>query len=145
MWGQHAIAFSRKELEKNEIFAALDEQHKKNLLRGKSPYQFSRYGGDRPISTSQEAGIYTLLSQSAHSFSLGLTGFAGFGDAAPTGRLNSYRVAVLAAQIYLADFIKTYCNFRRRAIGNLTAEQTTLLERASDSKPLKQMLSSLRQ
>lgn len=144
MWASPAIEFARKKLTENRIFAALDPDHRKNLLRGKSPYQFSRYQGHRPLSASQEAGIYTLLSQSTHSYSLVLTSFAGFGDAAPSGRANSYRIAMLAAQIYLADFLQTYCTFRRRAIGRLTTEQATLITQASDIEPLKQALSRIR-
>lgn len=71
-WVSGSIRWSVTELEKNPVFAALDELHRKNLLRGKSPYLHGRYSGSRLVSKTVESGLYTLFSQSAHSFALGL-------------------------------------------------------------------------
>lgn len=142
-WTEYSVDFSRKELARNPAFQALDTDHRKYLLRGKSPYLHSRYRGTRPLSIAQESAIYTLLSHSAHAFALGLSGFAGYGRATPAGTLNSFRIATLTAQLYLADTAKTYCKFRRRALGNLEKDERKLLERSSDPTAMKELLKDI--
>jgi hypothetical protein len=142
-WTEHSITYSREELAKNPSFLALEPDHRKHLLRGKSPYLHSRYRGARPLSIAQESAIYTLLSHSAHAFALGLSGFAGYGRATPAGTLNSFRIATLAAQIYLADTAKTYCKFRRRALGKLKEDESALLEKSSDPVAMNTLLKGI--
>lgn len=143
-WTEHSITYSREELAKNPAFLALDSDHRKHLLRGKNPYLHSRYRGARPLSITQESAIYTLLSHSAHAFALGLSGFAGYGRATPAGTLNSFRIATLAAQLYLADTAKTYCKFRRRAVGKLGEDERALLEQCSEPAAMNSMLKGIR-
>ena len=143
-WTEHSITHSRQELAANSSFVALDLEHRKNLLRGKSPYLHSRYRGARPLSVAQESAIYTLLSHSAHAFALGLSGFAGYGRATPAGTLNSFRIATLSAQIYLADTAKTYFKFRRRALGKLAEDENLLLEQSSDPAAMNTLLKDIR-
>ena len=143
-WTEHSIAYSREELAKNPAFLSLDPHHRTHLLRGKNPYLHSRYRGARPLSITQESAIYRLLSHSAHAFALGLWGFVGYGRATPAGTLNSFRIATLAAQLYLADNAKTYCKFRRRALGKLGEDERALLEQCSDTAAMKSLLEGMR-
>ena len=143
-WSEHSITYSRGELAGNPIFAALDPNQKKYLLRGKSPFQQSRYRGKRPLSAIRESAIYTLLSHSAHAYALGLSGFAGYGSATPADTLNSFLIATQAAQIYLADTARTYCRFRRRALGKLTDKEASLFERCSEPIALNHLLKDIR-
>lgn len=143
-WSELSITYSRGELAGNPIFAALDPNQKKYLLRGKSPFQQSRYRGKRPLSAIRESAIYTLLSHSAHAYALGLSGFAGYGSATPAGTLNSFLIATQAAQIYLADTARTYCRFRRRALGKLTDKEASLFERCSEPIALNHLLKDIR-
>lgn len=143
-WSEHSITHSRRELERNPIFVALDVDHKKNLLRGKSPYQHSRYRGKRPLNTVHESAIYTLLSHSAHAFGLGLSGFAGHGKATPAGTVNLFLIAIQISQIYLADTARTYCRFRRRALDKLSDIDIITLEQASNPTSLLKLLKDIR-
>lgn len=143
-WHEHGVQHSRKELESNPVFNSLDAVHKKNLLRGKSPFQQLRYKGIRPLSTTHESAIYTLLSHSVHSFSLGLTASFGHGTASPSGAVNSFLIATRAAQIYLADSARIYCRFRRRAIGKLSEQEANCIHESLDPAPLVTILRSIR-
>jgi hypothetical protein len=143
-WSDFGVEHDRKELEGNPVFAALDADHKKALLRGKSPFQHARYRGRRPLPLAQESAIYTLLSHSAHSFGFGLSPFAGYGKATPAGRSNSFFIATATAELYLADTLKTYRTFRRRAIGRLSDDQLALVEQSADPANLLALFKRIR-
>ncbi len=143
-WSEHSATFCREALEGNAAFCALDADHRKSLLRGRTPFQHTRYQGKRPLSAMQESAVYNLLSHSAHSFGLGLAPFAGYGSATPAGLSNSFAIATSAAVIYLSDCAKRYRVFRRQAVGVLSEEQMLLLEKAADSSHLISLLAVIR-
>lgn len=141
---EFALAFEKLELQSNEIFKSLDEPHQRQLLRGRSPFQFSRYRGPRPLSQAKESGLYTLLSQSAHSFSLGLTSVSGGGQATASGARNAAQIAVESAILYLADTALIYCRFRNRAVGQLAEKERLLLTEAASSVRFLRLLESIK-
>jgi hypothetical protein len=141
---EHSIRYFRNEISSNSIFLSLDDAQKKMLMIGKWPFQRKRYHGARPLKFTQESAIYTLLSHSAHAFSLGLSGYAGYGSATPAGTVNSFMIAMLTSQIYLADLVKTYCKFRRRSIGKLSLDDSDLLDRCSSVSELNLQLDQIR-
>jgi hypothetical protein len=143
-WSDFAIAFEKRELESNSIFKTLDEPHRKQLLKGRSPFQFSRYSGERPLAPAQESGLYTLLSQSAHSFSLGLSSVSGGGQATASGAYNATRIAIEAAILYLADTALTYCRFRNRAVGKLNEKERVLLGESVSPHRFHRVLASIK-
>jgi hypothetical protein len=112
---QSGRRWSLEELENNPVFMSLDEKHRENLVRGKSPYLHARYAGPRLLTTDLESGLYNLFSHSAHSFSLGLPE-VGDGAASPAGRVNSFFLAADSASLHLASFGLLYWRVRHRAI-----------------------------
>jgi hypothetical protein len=141
-WHNDSSQWSLSELAKNPIFIALDEPHRKNLSKGKSPYIHSRYSGPRLIPKNIESGLYTLFSQSAHSYSLGL--LMGGGQATPTGIVNSFGLAIDATTMYLASLALLYWRLRHKAIKQFSAEERRTLEEESTSTRLLTRLSEIK-
>lgn len=135
--------WSRKELAKNPVFMSLDEKHRENLSRGKSPYLHARYSGLRPLPLHIESGLYTLFSHSAHSFSLGLPEVGG-GAASPAGTVNSFFLAVDAASLHLASFGLLYWRVRHRAIKQFLPQERRTLEDAASPALLIKRLDEIR-
>jgi hypothetical protein len=142
-WHRASREWSLTELSQNPIFMSLDEQHRKNLSRGKSPYLHARYSGPRILPLSVESGLYTLFSHSAHSFSLGLPE-AGGGAATPAGTVNSFWLAADSASLHLASFGILYWRVRHRAIKQFPFEDRKTLEGAASPEPLMKRLNNIR-
>lgn len=131
--------WSLGELAKNSLFMSLDEKHRENLRKGKSPYLHARYSGPRLLPFHIESGLYTLFSHSAHSFSLGLPEIGG-GAASPSGAVNSFFLAADSATLHLASFGLMYWRVRHRAIKQFSPlERATLEEAASPSILIKRL------
>jgi hypothetical protein len=90
-----------RELNENPIFLSFDDPHRKNLLKGRSPYLVTRYAGRHPLVRKLEAAAYNLFSHNVHSFSLGLTPVIGGGGASPSGSLNILFLATEITILYL--------------------------------------------
>ncbi len=132
---------SQQLLESNTIFISLDGTQRKNLIRGKSPYQTFRYTGAHPLPRKIESALYNLLSQAIHSFSLGLTSHIGGGQATVFNPINTLFIAIEIAVIYLANICVGYQRLRSRAIGTLSEEEKILLDETLSTKELVQWLS----
>lgn len=143
-WHQASRAWSVEELQKNSIFLSLDEPHRNNLLRGKSPYLHVRYSGKRPLPRDIESGLYILFSQNAHSFSLGLSPVIGGSQATPTGAANSAVIALHASIIYLSWLGLGYWRTRYRAIKRLDDSERRTLEDATSFEHLRSTLTDIR-
>ncbi|WP_143330233.1 hypothetical protein [Chromobacterium haemolyticum] len=135
--------WSLKKLEHNPIFMSLDEKHKNNLRRGKSPYQHNRYAGKNLLPSDVESGLYTLFSHSAHSFSLSLPE-TGSGSASASGAANSFFLAADVASIHLAAFGLLYWRVRHRAIKYLSPKERTILKESSSPSHLIERLEKIR-
>lgn len=135
--------WSLNELTKNSVFMSLDEKHRENLSRGKSPYLHSRYSGQRLLPLHIESGLYTLFSQSAHSFSLGLPEVGG-GAVSPAGAVNSFFLAADSASLHLASFGLLYWRVRHRAIKQFLPQERRILEDAASPASLIKRLDEIR-
>jgi hypothetical protein len=143
IWHKTGREWSLEELSSNPVFNALDEPHRKNLVRGKSPYLHARYSGPRLVPLAIENGLYTLFSHSAHSFSLGLPETGG-GAASPSGAVNSFHLAVESASLHLADLGLIYWRLRHRAIKHLQMEDRSALTAAKSSEALLKRLQDIK-
>ena len=135
--------WSLEELARNPVFMSLDEKHRENLSRGKSPYLHARYSGQRLLPLNIESGLYTLFSHSAHSFSLGLPEVGG-GAASPSGTVNSFFLAADSASLHLASFGLLYWRVRHRAIKQLSPQDRRVLEEAASPALLIKRLDEIR-
>lgn len=142
-WHTQSRKWSLSELSKNPIFMSLDNKHKENLQRGKSPYLYARYTGQELLPHSIESGLYTLFSQSTHSFSLGLQEVGG-GDATPCGAVNSFFLATDSASLHLASLGLLYWRVRNKAIKQLPVQDKQVLEEAASPIPLLKRLDDIR-
>lgn len=142
-WVSGSVRWSVTELEKNPVFAALDEPHRKNLLRGKSPYLYGRYSGSRLVSKTVESGLYTLFSQSTHSFSLGLPAVEG-GQFTPAGTESSLLLAADTGALYMSSLALMYWRLRHRAIKKITAEERAFLQEHALPASLMMRLSDIK-
>jgi hypothetical protein len=143
-WHETTRAWSMEELQRNPIFLSLDELHRNNLLRGKSPYLHVRYSGKRPLPREIESGLYILFSQNAHSFSLGLSPLIGGGQATPTGAANSAAIALHTSVIYLSWLGLDYWRTRYRAIKRFDASERRTLEDGASFGHLEKTLAEIR-
>lgn len=119
--------FAVRELEGNQAFLALDEKHRKHLLKSGTPFLMDRYKGPRPASRKIESAAYNLFSHNVHTF--GLAGKMG-GSATPAGFMNVLILAVEMAVIYLSHMIKRYQAVRTRAVGKLAPSERGLIDDA---------------
>ncbi|MBI3431260.1 MAG: hypothetical protein HY018_03480 [Hydrogenophilales bacterium] len=142
-WHRMGREWSLDELAKNPVFMSLDEKHRENLSRGKSPYLHARYLGPRLLPLHIESGLYTLFSHSAHSFSLGLPEVGG-GAASPAGAVNSFFLAVDSASLHLASFGLLYWRMRHRAIKQFLPHERRALEEAASPALLIKRLDEIR-
>lgn len=142
-WHRAGRQSSLEELAKNPVFKSLDEKHRENLSRGKSPYLHARYSGPRLLPLRIESGLYTLFSQSAHSFSLGLLE-VGRGELSPVGAVNSFFLAADSASLHLASFGLLYWRVRHRAIKQLLPLERRVLEDAASPVFLMKRLDEIR-
>ncbi len=132
------------QLKTNPSFTSLDEDHKKRLLKGRSPYLTARYKGRRPLPAGVESALYTLFSQNAHSFSLGLAPVIGGGRATPIGEENAFFIALDTAALYLANLALLYWRIRYRAIKQLSIEERDKLRTAASPVALLNRISGIR-
>jgi hypothetical protein len=130
-------------LQKNPIFSSFEDKHQKNLLRGKSPYLHSRYSGSKVLPLNIESGLYTLFSQSVHSFSLGLTDLVD-GSASPAGAYNSYMLAIEATSLYLASFALSYLRVRHRTFKDFPSRKRIALENLATPESLMKHLQEIK-
>lgn len=142
-WHQMGRKSSLAELAKNPVFTSLDQKHRENLIRGKSPYLHTRYTGPRLLPLNIESGLYTLFSHSTHSFSLGLPE-VGSGAASPSGTVNSFYLAADSAAHHLASFGLLYWRVRHRAIKQLPAHELEILKESASPAVLMKRLEEIR-
>lgn len=140
---EHSRRWSEDELLKNPIFQALDEPHRKMLLKGKSPYLTARYGGKKPLPKPIESAAYNLFSHSVHSFSLGLSPMTG-GQHTPAGGVHMVYLAVEFALIHLGAIALRYWGLRSRAVKKLSIEEKRVLQDAASADVLEKWLSNMR-
>lgn len=131
------------ELQKNPIFLALDEPHRKTLLRGKSPYLVARYKGKRPIPRGVESAAYKLFSHNVHSYALGLSPLQS-GQETPAGGINMVILAVELVILYLSTIALHYWRIRSRAVRSLTVEEKSFLANCASPKLIEQWLKNMK-
>jgi hypothetical protein len=134
-----------QELSENPVFLSLDESHRKNLLKGKSPYLVARYAGRHPLVRALETAAYNLFSHNVHSFSLGLTPVIGGGQATPAGSMNMLFLAIELTLLYLCHMAAEYRVLRRRAVGRLAPNEEQFLKATLGTGYLEQWISHLRE
>jgi hypothetical protein len=137
------LDWALKALEQNSIFKALDEPHRKTLLRGKSPYLAARYKGKKPLPQNIESAAYKLFSHNVHSYSLGLSSSFG-GQATPAGALNMLVLAVELAIVYLANIALSYWRLRSRAVRTLSLSEKQFLKTSVSPLMVEQWLHKIR-
>lgn len=130
-------------LELNPIFQTLDAAHRKNLLRGKSPYLVARYKGKKPLPRGIESAAYKLFSHNVHSYSLGLSPLNG-GQATPAGGINMAALAVELAILYLATIAQHYRRLRSRAVHTLANTEKEFLSNSATSLFVEQWLKNVK-
>lgn len=140
----NAVAIERlhHELHSNPIFQALDEPHRKSLLKGKYPYLSARYTGKKPVPRSIESAAYNLFSHNVHSFSLGLSPMYEE-CATPAGGANRRFLAIELATIYMSNIALLYWRLRSKAIKTLTDEERDALIKGASTAYLENWLSNL--
>lgn len=143
-WLRAMREWSLSKLAKNPIFMSLDDKHRENLKRGKSPYLHARYSGPKLLPLNIESGLYTLFSQSAHSFSLGLPQTVENGSATPAGAVNSFFLAADSAALHLASLGLLYWRVRKRAIKQLSPQDKQSLEKVASPALLMKRLNKIR-
>lgn len=134
---------ARSALERNPIFQALDEKHRKALLRGKSPYLGARYKGKKPLPHGIESAAYKLFSHNVHSYSLGLSPLNG-GQVTPAGGENMTVLAVELAILYLATIARHYWRIRARAVRTLAKTEKEFLLSCASPAFVEQWLETIR-
>jgi hypothetical protein len=145
MYNRMDLQSTLMELNENPIFRSFDEPHRKNLLKGRSPYLVARYAGRHPLVRELEAAAYNLFSHNVHSFSLGLTAVVGGGSVSPAGPMNMLFLAVELTSLYLCHMAAEYQVLRKRAVGKLAPNEERFLKTTLDASYLEQWISHLRE
>lgn len=122
-----SIENTRKVLLSNKVFRSLEQKQQNHLLRGKSAFLTSRYGGKRRLPVAIESGLYNLFSHPVHSFGLGIGPF-GAGSMTAAGSVHMLLFAVHSANLYLASTILAYYTLRRKAFHTLAPHTLSFLE-----------------
>ena len=110
-----SVSFAEGILNQNPLYNLLDEKLKKKIMKGEKPYLFERISKRKfPINKEYESGIYNLLSNSVHSFPLGLINYSG--GISEEFHLGMYHLVTLAVEVsimYFASVIDSYIGLRR--------------------------------
>ena len=145
MYNRMDLQSTLRELNENPIFLSFDVPHRKNLLKGRSPYLVTRYAGHHPLVRELEAAAYNLFSHNVHSFSLGLTPVIGGGGTSPAGSLNMLFLATEITLLYLCHMTAEYRVLRKRAVGRLASNEERFLKTTLDTSHLEQWITHLRE
>ncbi|WP_187644950.1 hypothetical protein [Paenibacillus terrae] len=112
-----SVSFAEGILSGNSLFNLLDENLKKKLMKGEKPYLFERIvKNNSPINKDHESGLYNFLSNSVHSFPLGIKNY--YGGISEKFHLGMYHLVTIAVEVsimYFASIVDSYIRLRRFA------------------------------
>ncbi|CQR56539.1 DUF5677 domain-containing protein [Paenibacillus riograndensis] len=110
-----SVSFAEGVLRKNSLFNLLDEKLKKKIMKGEKPYLFERIAKNHsPINKDHESGMYNFLSNSVHSFPLGIINYkGGFSENFHLGMYHLVTIAVEVSIMYFASIVDSYTRLRR--------------------------------
>ncbi|MBY0159705.1 hypothetical protein H0178_28630 [Cytobacillus firmus] len=102
-------------LEQNSLFNNLDEKLKNKILKGEKAYLHDRVSKSRTLFTKEfESGIYNLLSNSVHSYPLGLNNYSGgLSEGFHLGMYHLIVIAIEVSVINLASVLDAYLGLRK--------------------------------
>jgi hypothetical protein len=115
-------------LEDNQIYKLLGTKQKLELIKGKNAYYFERMKNIKyPLEPKIESGIYNLLSNSVHSFPLGLTNYSVNKNDNPLSWFNLIFISLEICIIYLASIARSYLEIRKNLFASISQEDKYLI------------------
>ncbi|WP_435921422.1 hypothetical protein [Paenibacillus sp. DYY-L-2] len=107
--------YAIRSIKKNKFFMILDNKDQQNLLKGNKAFYFDRMKNTRsPIEKVLESGVYNYLSNSVHSFPLGLYNYSLNSGNSLFGIITLVFIAVEASIMYLANVTNSYLRVRKK-------------------------------
>jgi hypothetical protein len=140
-WLTASSNIAERELKNNAFFKSLDSKTQNDLLKGKKAYFWKSYNPkNRPLPKHVESAIYNLLSNSVHSFPLGISNQRSINS----GHLNTESLLFItteAAIIYSASLTKSYVGLRAKLTKELTIEERKYVKQLSKSNQINKWIS----
>jgi len=135
-----SLVTSMEKINNNPVFHNLSTGEQKEILKGKKAYQWNLSNRKEPIPKDYEEGIYRLLSNSVHSFPLGLTNSSIGGELNHVSLLGVIFLSVESMILYLANIVNSYINLRCKLSRQLTNEDKVFVRSLINPKHLEDWL-----
>lgn len=138
--------YSRTKIEENPLFQSYSSKLQKSILKGTKAYDMKLLKKkDFPIEEDIKLGVYKLLSNSIHSFLLGVVNNSPGSMDSPVSQINILFFSMEVSIIYLASSADMYCKLRSKLASNLTTKERNFIKEMTSDKYLKQWLERLRE
>ncbi|WP_248929287.1 hypothetical protein [Paenibacillus hamazuiensis] len=126
--------YSRRNIEENSIFKSLDLKKQKAILQTKEAYLKERIKNKiNPLTQEVESGIYNLLSNSLHSFPLGVSNYNSYSDMYHLNSLNMMFLSMEVTIIYLASTLSLYIRLRPKISKLLTKDEKEYIKKMGNN------------
>lgn len=124
-------------LRTNNIFLSLDKKQQNDILKANRVYLKQRINNKTcPVTPDVESGIYNLLSNSLHSFPLGLSNYDGGSKIYHLSSYNMMFLSMEATILYLSSSLLQYQRLRSVLSKLLTSEQKKFIKDVNNSEYL---------
>lgn len=111
------------EIKESSIYRDANEQDRKRILSGKQFFKKKRPG---IFTTEMESAIFNLLSNSVHSFYIGLSNNSVNKSAVFMSYIDAVMLCMISVEtavVYMANILNDYLQLRKQLVKALTAEE----------------------